>query len=192
MRRILGGLWLLCGLGLTSGSWAATPTDSIYQLQIQLTTQSDTAIGLDAFRQHPVLISMFYGSCPHTCPLLISRIKRLESRLPESARQNLRVVLVSFDPERDTASALSALAQRHRVDATRWMLASASAHDVRQLAAVLGIRYRRLPDGEFNHSTIISLLDAEGRILQQTSKLSGEDDTFQAALQQAAAGVVSR
>jgi cytochrome oxidase Cu insertion factor (SCO1/SenC/PrrC family) len=38
---------------------------------------------------------------------------------------------------------------------------------VRELAAVLGVRYRRDASGGFDHSAIISILDADGRIVAQ-------------------------
>ena len=42
---------------------------------------------------------------------------------------------------------------------------------MRKLAGVLGIRYRELADGEFNHTSALVLLDAEGRVLARTEKL---------------------
>lgn len=43
------------------------------------------------------------------------------------------------------------------------------------LAALLDIEYRRLPGGEDNHSTVIALLDGEGRALARTEKPSGDE-----------------
>jgi protein SCO1/2 len=49
---------------------------------------------------------------------------------------------------------------------------------VRQLAAVLGIQYRALPNGDFNHSTALILLDADGRLVARTTRLAGADPAF--------------
>jgi protein SCO1/2 len=54
---------------------------------------------------------------------------------------------------------------------------------VRELAAALNIQYRRLVDGEFNHASFVSLLDAQGRMVKQTGKLGTADPEFVAALQ---------
>jgi len=107
---------------------------------------------------------MLYASCREACPLLLADIKRIEMELPQQVRPNLRVVLVSLDPERDTPEILQALARAHRVDESRWRLVSGSDETVREIAAVLGIKYRRLPDGSFNHSSVITLLDRSGVI----------------------------
>jgi protein SCO1/2 len=54
---------------------------------------------------------------------------------------------------------------------------------------VLGVRYRQLADGDFNHTSALLLLDADGRILARTEKLGGvPDPEFLAAVRQAASG----
>lgn len=179
---VLGALLLA---GAAAAAPSRTPDDSLYQLQPALIDQAGQATTLDRNRGRPVLVSMFYASCPHVCPMLISTIQRLERALPEAQRGRLRVLMVSLDPERDTPEQLKALAVRHGADLSRWSFAQAPAGDVRRLAAALGIQYRQLPDGEFNHSTIITLLAPDGRILAQTSSLMRPDPDFNAALAQA-------
>lgn len=137
--------------------------ESLYQLAVQLEDQAETKVALSQFRGHPVLIAMFYASCPHACPMLVSKIRRIEQRLTPQARAGLRVLLVSFDGQRDTPEVLRTAAERQGVDLKRWRLARAEEADVRQVAAVLGVKYRRLSDGSFNHSSLITLLDAAGR-----------------------------
>jgi len=144
---------------------AAPPrSHSIYEVSAALVDQKGQPVNLDLFRGHPVIISMLYASCREACPLLLADIKRIEMELPQQVRPNLRVVLVSLDPERDTPEILQALARAHRVDESRWRLVSGSDETVREIAAVLGIKYRRLPDGSFNHSSVITLLDRSGVI----------------------------
>jgi protein SCO1/2 len=41
---------------------------------------------------------------------------------------------------------------------------------------VIGVRYRPLADGEFNHTSSLVLLDAEGRVLASTERLGGVPD----------------
>ena len=49
---------------------------------------------------------------------------------------------------------------------------------MRKLAAALDIQYRAMDGGEFNHSTALILVDAEGRVVGRTSELSGADPAF--------------
>ena len=66
------------------------------------------------------------------------------------------------------------------------MLTSAQDTDARKIAAILGFSYRHLPDGSFDHSLLITLLDRDGRILGATSTLVG-DSGFLAKLRAATA-----
>jgi protein SCO1 len=174
--------------GVLAAAPPPLPGDSVYQVDARLEDPSGAATGLDRHRGAPVVISMFYGSCPHVCPLLISTIQRYERGLPEPQRARLRVLIVSIDPKRDTPAKLAEIAARHGVDGGRWTLARTDEASVRKLAAVLNIQYRELPDGEFNHSTVITLLDAEGRVMRATSSMLRPDEEFAQALKAATAG----
>ena len=157
---------------------AARPADrsaSLYQMQETMQSQDGKPIGLDVYRGQPVLVTMFYGSCPATCPLIIDTLRAVERKLDDAQRQDLRVLLVSLDAEHDTPMALRKVADTRRVDTSRWTLAHADAAAVRRIAAALNIQYRQLPDGQFSHATIISALDAEGKILVQSEELGQAD-----------------
>jgi len=43
------------------------------------------------------------------------------------------------------------------------------------------VQYRQLPDGEFNHSSTLILLDADGRIVARTDVIGRLDPQFVAA-----------
>jgi cytochrome oxidase Cu insertion factor (SCO1/SenC/PrrC family) len=157
-----------------AASGTSTPGGSIYQLGLALRDQTGATVPLDAQRGRPVIISMFYGTCPAACPLLIEDLQALERALPERVRAQVRVLLVSFDPERDGPAVLAGLAERHEVDPARWTLASASVGDARELAAALGIRYRvRLQDGGFDHTSSLVVLDGAGVEVARVDGLGG-------------------
>ncbi|HEY2406608.1 MAG TPA: SCO family protein [Polyangiaceae bacterium] len=145
-------------------------------MPLTLVDQDGQSFALDSYRGHPVLVSMFYASCPYACPTLISQIQRVDRALSARARGDLRVLLVSFDPERDTPEKLKQLCLERHVDETRWRLARASADDVRQLAAVLGVKYKRLDDGGYNHSSVITVLDQQGFVRARSDGLAQQVD----------------
>jgi protein SCO1 len=144
---------------------AAASRDSLYVLDTAFVDQRSRPVGLDVARGHPVVITMMYGSCTDTCPLLIASIRRIEAALPARIRDDLHVVLVTLDPERDTPERLRALAALHRVDDDRWHFLAGSEEAVRDVAAVLGIKYRRLATGAINHSSVLTLLERDGVIV---------------------------
>jgi protein SCO1/2 len=187
MKSLANVLLLVLAIASPLPSAVAESGDSIYVLPVTLTDQGGKQLPLKVHRGYPVLVTMFYGSCPAACPLLISALQRMERRLPTTQREQLKILMISIDPVRDTSPALMKLAKTHRADLTRWSFVHVPPRDVRQIAAVLGVQYRQQPDGEFNHSSVITLLDRDGSILAQTSTIGRDDPVFMAALGKALA-----
>jgi protein SCO1/2 len=154
------------------------PGDSVYQLDLPLRDQDGKAIDFASLRGQPRLITMFYTSCPYMCPLIIDTARMTERELSEAQRAKLAVLMVSFDAKRDDPAALVALADKRKIDKQRWTLAGTDAAHVRKLAAILGIQYRQLDDGDFNHTSVLILLDAEGRIVARSETMGKTDPAF--------------
>ena len=152
------------------------PRDSTYQLDAPMTNQSAKATTLATRRGRVQLVSMFYTSCRYICPLIIDSGLAIEKKLTPAEKSRLGITLISMDPKRDDPAALMRVATRRKLDLTRWTLLRPRQQDVRALAGVFGIRYRELADGEFNHTSALVLLDAEGRILARTEQLGGAPD----------------
>lgn len=169
-----------------SATAAALPADSVYQLALPLTDQDGRRADWRARRGKPQLVSMFYTSCQYICPLIVDSAKAVDRQLTPEQRQRLGVLLISMDPARDDPAALGKVVEERKLDASRWTLASPSPDRVRTVAGVLGIRYRALADGEFNHSSALVLLDADGRILARTERMGSQPDPeFVAAVRKA-------
>jgi protein SCO1 len=182
MKRPVAWIAMVLACAAVSAGPHADPPGSIYQLEAALTNQDGRAHGLDVYRDHPVLVTMFYGSCPASCPLIIDTLRATEKDLTPATRANLRVLMISIDPARDTPEALKALASQRRIDTSRWTLARVDAAMVRTVAALLSVQYRQLPNGEFNHSTAIALLSPQGEIEAVSSKLGTPDEALLAQL----------
>ena len=168
------------------------PEDSLYQLQAELSDQDGKTFNLAERRGKPQLVAMFYTSCRYVCPLIVDSVKGVEHALGDDERQGLDFLLVSIDPARDDTAALKSVFDRRKLDAERWTLARTDERNVRSLAALLGVRYRALADGEFNHTSSLVLLDGEGRKLADSAQLGSTPDAeFLAAVRAAisAAGV---
>jgi len=194
MKRALRGLAvaaLLCLAGLAGAAGPAQPLpgDSVYQLALPLTDQAGRTADWRTLRGKPRLVSMFYTSCQYICPLIVESGKAVERQLSDAERQRLGVLLVSMDPARDDPAALRKVVEQRKLDTARWTLASPPQAKVRDVAGLLGIRYRQLADGEFNHGSALILLDAEGRILARTEKIGSKPDPeFVAAVRKAVGG----
>ena len=191
LAKIAGRLLLGCvafSAGAVSAASPSLPADSVYQLPTRLTDQSGRTRAWSELRGKPQLVSMFYTSCQYICPLIVDSGKAVEKQLTPAQQARLNIVLISMDPARDTPAALSKVATQRRLPPQRWTLASPAPDEVRDIAGVLGIRYRLLADGEFNHSSALVLLDAEGRIVARTERMGARPDPeFLAAVKRALA-----
>lgn len=184
MNRLLMSLFCLILMG---PAFAATPlpSDSIYQLGAKLTDQDGHSWPLSERRGHVQLVTMFYTSCTMVCPMIVDTMKATRKAVDEPARDKLDLLAVSFDPARDNVAALHQYAQKRKLDAPHWTLARAEPQDVRALSALLGLQYKQLPDGDFNHSAELILVDADGRILARTSTIGKVDPVFVEAVRKA-------
>ena len=172
----------------------ALPRNSMYQLQVGLTDQDGHAVrwedsagpaGGATPQRGPRIVSMFYSNCDMVCPMLFEAIRVIEGKLPEPQRKRLQVGLITLDPARDNVATLKKTAAQRGGDPERWHLYRTNAADVRKVAGVLGVQYRRLSSGEFNHSTPIILLDGQGVELARTENIAKPDAGFIKAVQKA-------
>jgi protein SCO1 len=140
---------------------------SLYQLPSAWTNQDGKAVKLASLRGEPVVVAMAYTSCKDICPMIVADMVAIEDRAREKSSTGLRFALFSIDTAIDTPERLKAYAGDHGLDLAHWTLFHGDDKAVRELAAALGVRYSRDASGGFDHSAMISLLDAEGNIVFQ-------------------------
>lgn len=187
-RFVLAVLLLSATCAFAAPASAPLPKDSVYQLPLQLTDQHGKSWNWSARRGKPQVVAMFYTTCQYICPLIIDSGKAVEHALTPAERGRIGILLISMDPARDTPAALMSVVEKRALDSARWTLASPKASEVRSVAGVLGVRYRQLADGEFNHTSALVLLDADGRVLARTEQVGSKvDPEFVAAVRKALA-----
>jgi protein SCO1/2 len=163
----------------TAAATAPLSDRSIYQLESIWTNDAAKPFRLAELRGRPQVVVMFFTSCAYACPILVHDLKRIEAALPEQVRSSkVGFVLVSFDSQRDSPSALAAYRQREQLSAQRWTLLHGRPDDLLELAALLGVKYKQDTRGQFSHSNIITVLDREGEVVHQQVGLNrGIDET---------------
>jgi protein SCO1 len=166
----------------------ATPMDaapysarSLYQTEVAFTNDAGQPFRLGELRGRPVVLTMFFASCGYACPLLVTDMQAIRAKLPAEIRESAAFVLVSFDVERDTPAALAAY-RGQRGLGSDWILLHGDDDAVRELAALLGVKYKLEAGGGFSHSNLITVLNREGEVTHQRSGLKGGLDETAAAL----------
>ena len=184
-RAALRALAAAACIPLLARAAVSTPEDSIYRLPATLVDQDGRRFELSSLRGTPMLFSMFYASCEMVCPLIFETIEATRRALLASGDGAINVLMLSFDPARDSAEMLKKTAIAHGCD-EHWTLARADDATVRKVAAVMGVQYRKLSNGEFNHSTFIGVLDRSGRVVAKSGKLGSVDPVLVKAAKHAA------
>jgi protein SCO1/2 len=156
---------------------AGTPIDdaSIYQLDSVWTRADGAKVALSSLRGKVRVLAIFYSSCEYACPILVGRMKSVQAALEQENKDGAGFVLVSMDPGRDDPARLRDYAARMGL-AGDWTLLQGAEVDVRELAALLGFRYRQEKDGGFAHSNMLSVLDREGRLAYRSVGLDRDVD----------------
>lgn len=167
---------------------AAAPfsKESLYQLDATFTDDTGRSFALGELRGRPVVLDMFFASCGYACPLTVTDLLAIQGRLPAGLRKEAVFVLVSFDVARDTPAVLAKYRADRGLDG-QWVLLHGSDDAVRELAALLGVKFKQEADGAFSHSNLVTILNREGEIVHQRQGLSGGLDEAAAALAAVAA-----
>jgi protein SCO1/2 len=177
LRRLYPALLAAC-LALPAAAEAPLPGDSLYRIDAPLTDQDGHAFTLAARRGQPLLVSKFYNSCKFVCPMLIDTARMNTDSLAPKERAALSTLLITFDPARDDVKVLKDVAAQRGLEPAHWTLARTDAASVRKIAAALDIQYRLLTDGEYNHTTVLVLLDRDGSVVGRSKKMGAPDPDF--------------
>lgn len=147
---------------------------SLYQLDSTWTNDFGATIKLASLRGRPQVVAMFFANCTYACPLLVYQMQQIEASLPEPLRKEVGFVLVSFDTERDTPAALHQYRVQHGLAGDRWTLLRGNPDDVLELANLLNVKFKKDAQGQFLHSNVLSLLNADGELVYQQVGLNPE------------------
>jgi protein SCO1/2 len=164
---------------------AAPLTDaSVYQLESEWTSDKGEAVRLNQLRGKVQVVTMFFASCAYVCPVLVNNAQEIESKLRAAGVEEVEFVLVTFDTENDTLEKLHSYRQQRHLG-NNWRLLRGGSEDVAELAALLGVKYKKEPSGQYAHSNVITILDKEGEIVHQQIGLNVDPAGSLAAINKA-------
>ena len=150
-----------------SSEW---PEMSIYHLDGEWTDHEGASAPLERYSGKLVVLSMVYTSCQHSCPMITSKMITVKNALNEKHPNDIVYALVSFDTDADTVEVLKNYKNKRELD-DNWVMLRSTEKEIRELSGVLGVNYKKMPDGGFSHSNIITLLDKNGVVVNQVDGL---------------------
>ena len=161
----------LATLALLLGAVAAagcTPKPPEIGGDFALTDQNGARFTLESQRGKVLLVFFGYTMCPDVCPTTLSKLSAVMRRLGD-AKDQVRTLYISVDPERDTPEVLKADLALFSLDAVGL---TGTRAEVDAVVKQFGASYEIVPTPEsaakysVSHSTTLYLLDREGRVRQ--------------------------
>lgn len=134
---------------------------------LALESDAGRRIALADFNGRWLLVDFIYTRCLTWCSILGGDFARLQRELaPALSAGELQLLSISFDPEHDDPTALSAWKRRFGDGGSGWT--AARPLDQAELATALasfGIKV--IPDGigGFEHNASVALVDPQGRLV---------------------------
>lgn len=145
---------------------------SIYNLGSSWKTHTGDTIQLKDLEGNIQVLAMAYTSCQFACPRILNDMERIKAVLEkEDLDDEVKYVLISFDPKVDTPEKLKEYAKKNMLSSNEWNLLNGNENDVLELAAVLGVKYKKISSKDYSHSNIITILDQHGEIAYQQEGL---------------------
>jgi protein SCO1/2 len=131
---------------------------------VRLIDQNGAVQPVDQLQGAWTVLFFGYTFCPDICPTTLAELRQLKGMLPEENRDNLRVVLVSVDPARDTPQQLKEYLGFF--DAEFRGLTGELA-DIQKLSNSVGIPFipgdESKPNYTVDHSGNLALIGPDGR-----------------------------
>jgi protein SCO1/2 len=134
---------------------------------LQLQDTAGNPVSLSRYRGKPLVISLIYTSCYHTCPALTRSLAQV-TRVARDAlgADSFTVITVGFDAPVDTPKRMAEFAAKQGITLPHWDFLSGNVTQIQALTENLGFIFFPSPKG-FDHLAQLSLVDAGGRIYGQ-------------------------
>lgn len=146
--------------------------NSVYLLESEWKNEDNRELNITSLQNSNVVLGLIFANCTYACPIIVNDMKKVEALLSEDELTDTKFVLVSIDHERDTPEKLKEFGKRMDLNLKKWDLLAGSESDIRELAALLGFKYKKDDTGNYSHSNMISLLDKNGEIVYQHEGLN--------------------
>ena len=156
---------------------SSLPGNSLYHINSKWINQDNSTVHLNEFAGKPRLIAMVYTKCTTACPLLVRDIKSMTSKIPKALADKINIDLFSFDSESENSKSLQSFKEKYKLGES-WSAYSGSKGSVSELAAALGIQYKKLPSGDYIHSNVVFFINENGEVVAKHEGLGRDVSEF--------------
>jgi protein SCO1/2 len=134
--------------------------------EIELTRSDGSNFRLSELRGNVILVFFGYTSCPDVCPTTLAELKLVLAELNEADANQVKVVFVTVDPERDTPERVQEYVERFN---PTFVGLSGEQADLEKIWQSYGV-YREIVEGTsaagyiVDHTARVTLIDQQGNM----------------------------
>ncbi|WP_460119313.1 SCO family protein [Pseudomonas sp. S2_C03] len=132
---------------------------------VTMTDQDGKPVAVNQLQGKWSLLFLGYTFCPDICPTTLAQLRQIKSELPPEAVNNLQIILVSVDPNRDTPKQLKQYLGYF--DPQFQGLTPASVDDIQKLANAVSIPFipadTSKPNYTVDHSGNLAVIGPDGK-----------------------------
>lgn len=160
---------------------------------LKLTNQDGKKFAISDYKGKALAITFIYRECPlpEACIQLSRNFSDLAIKIAadERLKDNIRLLSISFDPERDTPQKLREygigyLGNPKEPDFTVWQLAVGTDAEVREVADFFKLKYETNKENkaEINHTMVTAVIGPDGKVARIFSGGAWTNDELLTAL----------
>lgn len=130
-----------------------------------LINSEEKPVSLNDYKDKVVLLTSIYTSCSDTCPMILDQAKNVLDELEESEREDIILMAITMQPEKDTPELLNRVAGYYRLDQYNYEMLTGNPEDVHRVLDYIGIaRKTDEVTGEISHVNLFLLIGRDGKI----------------------------
>jgi protein SCO1/2 len=131
-----------------------------------LTAHNDVKVSLSDLNDQIVLLYFGYTYCPDVCPTTLSSLAQALDKLKQEEKEQIQIVMVSVDPERDTPETLAEYLAHFDPS---FLGLTGTEQELAAAAEAFGIFYQKGPGSVesgylVDHTATVSVMDKGGRL----------------------------
>lgn len=165
MKALL--IMIFWGISLSA---SGSPDSSLYNIDASWTDHGGKKQSFSKLKDERYkVVTMIFTSCPAACPLMVKHIQLLDAKLNKEQRAKVEFLLFSIDPL-DETERLKAFHNKFGLDQRFRFFRSNNEDVIRDLAAVLDFKYKKIDESMYSHGTDVYLLDPNGTIIDKVDQ----------------------
>lgn len=127
-----------------------------------LINQDNQPITMESLKGKAVLLTFIYTYCPDICPATLNKFQSIAGQLTAKEREQLAIVSITLDPERDTADHLREYGRFFSGGDKGWFFLTGERSRLEQIWQAYEIQYTTAPNGNIIHPSMVVLIDKQG------------------------------